>query len=120
MKQYPLSSPHRMKRSSDFKKVYANGRVYRGRYFIMYVLDVGEKNSKPSLKIGFTVSKKVGIAPVRNRVKRLLREIFRLTLPDLKTGVDIVIVARSASAGISYADARESVLELFGRSGLMG
>ena len=68
-------------------------------------------------RYGFTVSRRVGKAVVRNRVRRLLREIIRLV--TLKPGWDIVIIARPAAATTDYNTLRKSVLHLLSRAQLM-
>ncbi len=69
-------------------------------------------------RCGFSVGKKVGKAVVRNRVKRLLREITR-HMP-VKTGWDIVLIARSNSAMAQYAELNNTVVKLFSRARLLG
>lgn len=54
-------------------------------------------------RLGYTVSTKLGHAVVRNRVRRRLREIYRLNAPKLKTGYDIIIVARTRCVGAKYS-----------------
>jgi ribonuclease P protein component len=55
-------------------------------------------------RLGLTVSRKIGGAVARNRVKRLLREYFRLSYDQLPSSVDIVFVARQGAAELSYAE----------------
>ena len=60
-------------------------------------------------RIGFTVSKRVGKAHVRNHVKRVLREIVRDYVPRLRPGFDVVIISRPALAERSFVEAAEAV-----------
>ncbi len=61
-------------------------------------------------RIGFTVSKRVGKAHVRNHVKRVLREIVRGVLPQLRQGFDVVIIGRPALAQRSFGEVGDAVI----------
>jgi ribonuclease P protein component len=74
-------------------------------------------NGLPISRIGFSVSKRVGGAVVRNRVRRRLREIVRAA--PLKPGRDIVFIARPASATADYATLDQTARALLAREGLL-
>ena len=63
-----------LKRSQDFRKVYAEGRSYANRYLVMYMI----KNHTDRNRLGISVSKKVGNSVVRHRITRLIRESYRV------------------------------------------
>ncbi len=81
----------RLSRSAEFDKVLRNGRSHAGREFVLYVFPRG---SDESPRLGLSVSRKVGGAVERNRVKRVLREAFALEAPRLPDGSDAVVIAR--------------------------
>ena len=88
-----------IKENSDFKRLYYRGKsVVRKRLVIYY-----RKNRLQTNRLGITVSPKIGCAVVRNRVRRLLKENYRL-LQGLAVGFDIVIVARGSSADASFSE----------------
>ncbi|MCI8674410.1 MAG: ribonuclease P protein component [Lachnospiraceae bacterium] len=97
-----------LKKNSDFVAVYHSGKSYANRYLIMYAM----KNGMDSVRIGISVSKKVGNSVVRHRVKRLIRESCRLHDARFKQGYDLVIIARRAAAGRSYDEIESAVLHL--------
>lgn len=68
-------------------------------------------------RYGLSVSKRVGKAVMRNRVKRLLREILRLT--PLESGWDIIFMARPGAASANYAELEKSVVNLLSRARLL-
>jgi len=68
-------------------------------------------------RYGLMVSKRVGKAVTRNRIKRLLREVLRLT--PLEPGWDIIFIARSGAASASYAELEKSVVSLLSRARLL-
>jgi len=74
-------------------------------------------NELPFCRLGLAVSRKVGNAVVRNRIKRRLREIFRKQLKDLPLRYDFVVVARSASAEAEFTDLQMSIIKIFPRLG---
>lgn len=103
--QHPSGPPmlpkeNRLRLSRDFKKVYNRGRSYVHPSMVLYVL----RTNGTDLRIGFSVSKKLGVAVVRNRIKRRLREASRSIIAELDGGADIVVVGRS---GIKTAELDE-------------
>ena len=100
-------------RKADFEAVYEKGRSWVGREIIIRVLPNGLDISR----YGFAVSRRVGKAVVRNRIKRRLREIIR-QLP-LRAGWDIVVIARGAAVPADFAGLGRSVIGLLSRAGLL-
>ena len=109
-----LASAHRLKRKSDFGRAYSKGRSYVTDLIVVYVLPIGGGTTRA----GFSVSKKVGKSVVRNRVKRLLREAVRESLPDIADGYDLVIVARKKSVGVGLSEIRAAFARIVEKSGL--
>jgi len=102
-----------LKKKRDFKKVYNRGKHAAEPLFVVYAL----VNDLDDNRLGLSVSKKVGGAVVRNRVKRLIRECCRLM--DLRAGYDFVVIARTPVGALprkgSFSTVRESLGRLFGR-----
>ncbi|MBI5632969.1 MAG: ribonuclease P protein component [Nitrospirae bacterium] len=98
-----------MKRRGEFKLVFDQGRKFPSRHLILYVHPNGLKQSR----LGFVVSRKVGNAVVRNRVKRRLREIFRKLLAESPLCCDIVVVARSTAPEADFLDLDRSIGRVF-------
>ena len=98
-----------LKKNSDFRRLYSKGKSAVNPYVVVYCRRNREKHNR----LGYTVSTKLGHAVVRNRVRRRLREIYRLNAPQLKSGYDIVIVARMRCVGAEYKKMEAAVLETF-------
>ena len=87
-----------------------------GRYFVCYMV---QRNGQ-GCKLGLAVSRKVGNAVARNRVKRFLREYFRTHRAQfLVEDLQMVIVARPAAATASYAERKAALYTLFQRGGIL-
>ncbi|MFP3896752.1 MAG: ribonuclease P protein component [Anaerolineales bacterium] len=103
-----LPLQHRLTRSADFGRVHGEGCCYSNRMLVLCKCRNGLENSR----FGFSVSKRVGNAVVRNRVKRLLREVVRLHCDLISSGWDIVFIARSAIVGADYGAVESAVTSL--------
>ena len=105
-----------IRKDSDFRKVYKHGKSFANKYLVMYILD----NKSDFNRVGFSVSKKVGKATVRNKVRRRIRECFRLNCDGhIKDGYDLVFIARVASKDAEYRDIEKSVMSLVKKSKLL-
>jgi ribonuclease P protein component len=89
----------RLSRSSEFERVYRQGRSQANRYLVLYAFPRGEDTDEP--RLGISVSRKVGGAVTRNRVKRLLREAFSAESASMAAGHDFVIVARPGAGELA-------------------
>ena len=78
------------------------------------------RNGRAENRLGITVSTKVGGAVVRNRVRRRMKEIYRLSESKMKTGFDIVVVARVKSSHVSFSELQTAMLSLFKKLKVMG
>ena len=119
----------RLSRSGDFDRVYREGRSHSNRYFVLYAFpredaDAGAEaeGDGDALRLGLSVSRKVGGAVERNSVKRAIREGFWALADGLPQGFDFVIVARADAAGLVERDGTAGVetalTELFAEAGI--
>jgi ribonuclease P protein component len=99
-------------RDTQFQVVYDSGRSWAGREVVVRALP----NGLGLTRYGFAVGRRVGKAVVRNKVKRRLREILRQV--TLRTGWDIVLIARAPAAQADYKTLKKSVENLLSKAGL--
>lgn len=99
-------------RKAQFDLVYEDGRSWAGKTIVIKA----RPNGLDLSRYGFTVSRRIGKAVVRNRIKRLLREILRQT--PLQGGWDIILIARAPAAGADYKVLGKAVRSLLYRAGL--
>lgn len=104
-----------LKLNHIFRRLYHKGNTAANRFLAMYC----KKNDTGENRIGLTVSAKLGHAVHRNRLRRRLREIYRLHETEFLRGQDIVIVARGRAMNAEYRELEHAVLSLAGRLQLL-
>ena len=93
-----MNSQVTLKKNYEFRRLYNKGKTAVTPYVVVYCL----KNNRGTRRVGYTVSTKLGKAVTRNRVRRRLREIYRLNSDRLISGVDMIVVARSRCVDADY------------------
>lgn len=104
----------RLRERERFKQVRREGACWSDRLLVLCAL----RNDLPFSRFGFSVSRRVGKAVVRNRVKRRLREVMRLRRQGIAAGWDIVVIARPLSAQADYHELERAVERLLRQAGL--
>ena len=112
-----MKRANRLSRSRDFDAVYRHGRSVSSRFLVLYWFPQEEPGSP---RFGFSVPRSVGAAVERNRIKRQLRELFRVRLETVAGGHDYVLIVRRGVAEASTANGfdwlGERVDELLGQT----
>ena len=104
-----------LKLNHMFRRLYSKGQSCANGHLVMYC----RKNGTQENRIGLTVSAKLGHAVVRNKVRRRLREIYRLHEAEFQPGWDLVVVARSRAVQASYQKLESAYLHLARKLGVL-
>jgi ribonuclease P protein component len=98
----------RLRRRTEFLRVQSQGRRVHTPHFLLILLPRPDGGQK----LGITVTKKVGTAVQRNRVRRLVREVFRHHRGSFPEGCELVVIAKRGAPELGYADVRSEILHV--------
>ncbi|MGZ9585972.1 ribonuclease P protein component [Paenibacillus marinisediminis] len=104
-----MQSEYRLKDRADFSRVYRYGRSWANHQLVLYVYPRPEVEK---FRVGISASKKIGNAVVRNRMRRLIKEIMRQHADRIKDHVDLVIIVRKGAVDMDYEQLTKSVLHV--------
>jgi len=105
----------RLARSEDFKRVRRSGKSYAHPLVVLIV----QTHDQPRVKIGVAAGRTVGTAVYRNRAKRLLREALRPLIPNIASGLDLILIARPGLVSASLEETRQALLALLQRAQIL-
>jgi ribonuclease P protein component len=115
VERYTFSRSERLRIASDFDRVYTSGtRIVSSRLMLIFA-----PSPVGVTRMGLSVSRKIGKAVVRNRVKRLLREAFRLNKHQVRKGYDILLVARKGVEDLKFRQVELVLMDLSRKGGLL-
>ncbi|WP_298831684.1 ribonuclease P protein component [uncultured Planococcus sp.] len=100
-----MNKHQRIKKNKEFQQIFKKGKSFANRQFIVYVM----KNEQPEFRLGLSVSKKVGNAVARNRIKRYIRQTFLELKDDLLPNADYIIIARPQAASLDFHESKKSL-----------
>ncbi|MCP3763094.1 ribonuclease P protein component [Domibacillus sp. A3M-37] len=104
-----MKKSFRIKKNDDFQTVFSKGKSFANRQFVVYMY---KKEQNVPFRIGLSVSKKLGNAVVRNRIKRYIRQSFTELKADIKPGYDFIVIARKPAADLSCAEVKGSLIHV--------
>ena len=108
-----MKKEYRVKKSQDFDNIIRKKQSFANRQFVIYY----QENKLDHMRLGISVSKKLGKAHERNRLKRYVRESFK-TRKDFLKNYDIIIIVRPAAKGLSFLEFGSSIDHVLKRSKL--
>lgn len=107
-----------LKKNVEFKTVYRRGKSFSNNLLVLYIYK-NRKNINNINRLGISVSKKVGNSVVRSRVKRLIKESYRINQNHFNDkGFDLVIIARTSCNGKTYKEVEKALINIFKKAGL--
>ncbi len=107
-----LKQENRLKKRKEFNYIYSNGESSASKYLVLLFTST----PKNPVRVGFSVSKKIGKAYFRNKIKRRLSSILRDLIALMESEYTYIFVAREGAGDISYAELKQNVLYLLNKT----
>ncbi|MFC7366311.1 MULTISPECIES: ribonuclease P protein component [Bhargavaea] len=104
-----MNKHQRVKKNKDFQRVFKHGKSFANRQFVIYSV---RTEGQEEFRIGISVSKKIGNAVTRNRIKRYVRQAVHELKDELRQDRDYIIIARSQAASIDFHDTKKSLIHI--------
>ncbi len=111
-----MKKTYRIKKNEEFQHVFKNGKSFANRQLVIYYV---KGNTQTHFRIGLSVSKKIGNAVVRNRVKRYLRQSFLELKEGIDSSFDIVIIARVPTNEMNFYQMKKSLTHVLSKTQLL-
>jgi ribonuclease P protein component len=99
----------RIKKNKEFQETFKNGKSVANRQFVIYTLN---KPNQSHFRIGLSVSKKIGNAVTRNRIKRYVRQAFHELEGQIHNEIDYIIIARKPTAEMDFFEVKKSLIHV--------
>ncbi|EMR05564.1 Ribonuclease P protein component [Bhargavaea cecembensis DSE10] len=104
-----MNKHQRVKKNKDFQRVFKQGKSFANRQFVIYSL---RTEGQEEFRLGVSVSKKIGNAVTRNRIKRYVRQAVHELKDELRPDRDYIIIARHQAASIDFHETKKSLIHI--------
>lgn len=109
-----MEKKNKLRKNMEFKEVYKEKNNFWNRNLILYI----KKNRTEDTRIGISITKKVGNAVVRNKLKRRINELNNAYIGNLKDGYDIVIIPKKNAIDLSFKDLESALKHIYKLAGV--
>lgn len=103
-----MEKKYRIRKNMEFKNIYKVGKNYWNRNLILYV----KNNGLNETRVGYTITKKIGNAVTRNKIRRRMKEIYRSNFHNIKDGYDLIFIAKRSIVDISFEELEGSMIHI--------
>lgn len=103
-----MEKRYRLRSNTEFKEVYKYGKNYWNRNLVLYV----KKNGLGYTRVGYSITKKIGNSVVRNRIRRQMKEIYRLKSNSIKDNYDLIFIPKKNVVDISYKTLESAMIHI--------
>jgi ribonuclease P protein component len=110
---FTLHRSHRLRKNEQFQEVFQKGNSAANKQFVLYS---AKQEGQAAFRAGISVSKKIGNAVIRNRVKRLIREALSRLESKIPSGLDLIIIARPGVEAMSLDAIEQSLVHVMKRA----
>jgi ribonuclease P protein component len=104
-----MKKSYRIKKNEDFQKIFRMKKSVANRQFVIYIMD---KPEQKKFRVGLSVSKKLGNAVTRNRIKRYIREAIKELKTDIIGNRDFIVIARHPVSDMNFHEVKKSLLHV--------
>jgi ribonuclease P protein component len=103
-----MEKMYRLRSNMEFKKVYNEGKNYWNRNLILF----RKKNNLGYTRVGYTITKKIGNSVVRNKLRRQMKEIYRLNFDKIDNNYDLIFLPKKNAVDISFKELESAMLHI--------
>ena len=111
-----MKKEFRVKDNKEFQGIFKKGKSFANRQLVIYYM---KKENQDHFRVGLSVSKKIGNAVVRNRIKRYIRQAFHELENDIKPTYDFIIIARQPTKDLEFFEVKKSLTHLLSKERLL-
>ncbi|RUS48783.1 ribonuclease P protein component [Cohnella sp. AR92] len=105
----------RLRNREDFNRIYRQGQSFANSQFVVYWRKWPQNEQ---FRLGISASSKLGGAVVRNRLRRMIKEIVRLNASKINSGLDLILIVRKPALNLPYPEMEKSLLHVLRKAGL--